>query len=130
MENRPNHPVRLRSDVGLAILELVELLLERNSRLGEEAQAPVLLPKRNHAVLQQLIDCGFDFRLQRGRVDCRLEERSDIACGDGEIFENLENGDRFGHFLVELLARKPLRDPVHPSTMCAKLLWMSRRNEL
>ena len=101
----------------MAILELVELLLERDRRLGEEPQAAVLLPKRNQPVLQKLTDCSIDFILQRGRVHARLEEGGDIAGGNRKVFEDLQDGDRFRHVLGELLARKPLRDPFHPSTM-------------
>src|SRR5713226_7025623 len=112
-KNWPEDAVELRPHVGLAVLDLIELLLQRNCGLGQETQAAILLPERDHVVLQHGIDGLFDLVLQGRRRDGRLKEGGNIMRSDRKIFEDLQHSDGLRHVVIERLSREPLCDSLN-----------------
>ena len=90
-------------DLSHAILNLLELLLQGNGRLGEKPETPALLAERKKGILEQLVDDCRDRLSKRRSVYCWMKKGSYVVGSDRQVLKDLQNGDRLRNIEMKRL---------------------------
>ena len=94
------------TQLNAAQCDLAAFLLDVVEFFTEEAKVAVLFAKRDDGVVEQVFDrLGHSVRL-RGPGDAGVHQTGDVLAGDGQVAQNLQNGDGLGDVLMQLGMRE------------------------
>jgi hypothetical protein len=102
----PTNVRRSRNELRALALDVVQLF-------AEEAQRAVLFTERDNSVLEHSLDGVLDVGGDRSRRDAWLHEGRDVLDRDGEVSQNLEDGDGLADALGEFLAGEADQHPAN-----------------
>ena len=113
-EDATQESIGCRTEIRLPVFLQVELFLQGDGSLGEEAEAAVLLAQGHHAVLQDGGHRRLDLVAAGWRTHGRLQERGDVLSGGRQVLQDLEHRDRLGDLQRQGLVGEPVGNAFDP----------------